>query len=231
MNTNAPVTPPLPGARPASPGVAGPGRVGGASRPGSPGPAPGSIGAPGGAEELRGIKPPVEIANPWLWVWWGLAVAAILAMALVAWQRWRRRALLAPPIEIIPPHVRARKRLEEALLLLSDPNRFCTQVADAIRTYLEERFQLRAPERTTEEFLLELQGSRHLTPDQKQSLGLFLQSCDLVKFARLEPNETTLRQLHEAALRLIDETQFDSLALGPGPGQPAPSSAPTSVTS
>ncbi|HXJ75379.1 MAG TPA: hypothetical protein VNM37_21165, partial [Candidatus Dormibacteraeota bacterium] len=64
--------------------------------------------------------------------------------------------------------------------------------------------------------------STHLTPDQKQSLGEFLQSCDLVKFARFEPTEETLRQLHDAALRLVDETQFD-------PVTPMPASAPSAL--
>jgi hypothetical protein len=84
-------------------------------------------------------------------------------------------------------------------------------VSNTLRLYLEERFNLRAPERTTEEFLVELRTSRHLTVDQKQSLGEFLESCDLVKFARFEPNEMALWQLHDAALRLVDETQFDPI--------------------
>ena len=98
-------------------------------------------------------------------------------------------------------------------MFISDPNRFCTVVSDTVRLYLEERFTLRAPERTTEEFLIELRASPHLTVDQKQSLGSFLESCDLVKFARFEPTETILRQLHDAALRLVDETQFDPIGV------------------
>jgi hypothetical protein len=119
--------------------------------------------------------------------------------------------------------------LAEALTFLSDPNRFCTMVADATRLYLEERFNLRAPERTTEEFLVELRTNPHLTLDQKQSLGAFLEGCDLVKFARLEPTEITLRQLHDAALRLVDETQFDPLNTMSDP--PLPSPATTGIAS
>jgi hypothetical protein len=165
--------------------------------------------------DIRGIKPLVEIPNEWLWVWIALGVLALAAVAVAAWLRWRKKLAMPPPIPIIPPHVRAKQRLAEALNFLSDPNKFCTLVADTARVYLEERFQLRAPERTTEEFLVELQTSRHLTRDQKQSLGEFLQSCDLVKFARFEPNESSLRQLHDAALRLVDETQFDPIGIPP----------------
>jgi hypothetical protein len=46
-----------------------------------------------------------------------------------------------------------------------------------------------------------------LLPDQKQSLGEFLNVCDMVKFARYEPGRPELEALHGSALRLIDETE------------------------
>jgi hypothetical protein len=46
-----------------------------------------------------------------------------------------------------------------------------------------------------------------LTQDQKRSLGDFLASCDLIKFAKYEPTEQELRGLHDAALRLVNETE------------------------
>jgi hypothetical protein len=168
-----------------------------------------------GTNDIRGVKPPVVLPNEWLWLWVLLAVLVLGALAFLLWRQYQKKKLRLPPVIIVPPHVRARQRLNEALPFLSDPNRFCTLVADTIRLYLEERFLLRAPERTTEEFLVELQSSTHLTPDQKQSLGEFLQSCDLVKFARFEPTEDTLRQLHDAALRLVDETQYDAITPAP----------------
>jgi len=94
-------------------------------------------------------------------------------------------------------------------------------VSDAVRVYLEERFQLRAPERTTEEFLRDLQKTSVLMAQQKASLAEFLEQCDLVKFARFEPPETMLRELHESALRLIHETQYEAPATQPPPdGKP-----------
>lgn len=165
------------------------------------------------ANDIRGIKPPVEIPNEWLWLWITLAIVCVGAAALATWLLLRKKQALPPPLPVVPPHVRAKQKLAEALRFISDPNCFCTLVADTTRVYLEERFSLRAPERTTEEFLVELQTSPHLMPDQKQSLGSFLESCDLVKFARFEPTESTLRQLHDAALRLVDETQFDPISM------------------
>ena len=162
--------------------------------------------------DIRDIKPPVDIPDPWLWRWVLLSGLAAALIVLIIVGLFKRKKAAAAEVVVIPPHIRAKQRLAEALRFISDPNQFCTEVSNTLRLYLEERFELRAPERTTEEFLIELQNSKHLTLDQKLSLGEFLQSCDLVKFARHEPTETNLRQLHDAALRLVDETQFDPIA-------------------
>src|SRR6266446_3671657 len=131
--------------------------------------------------DIRAIRPPVEIPNNWAWVWWlvgALVLAGLLAAALI----WYRKKRLQPPlVPVIPPHIRAKQKLHAALGLIHDPRLFCIEVSRIARIYLEERFNFHAPERTTEEFLLELQSTNRLTPDQKESLAAFLQSCDLVK--------------------------------------------------
>ncbi|MDQ6631578.1 MAG: hypothetical protein M3Y82_07445, partial [Verrucomicrobiota bacterium] len=80
-------------------------------------------------------------------------------------------------------------------------------VSDTIRVYLEERFAFHAPERTTEEFLYELKSTDLLTDDQKKSLGEFLSRCDLIKFAKYDPTETELEDLHQSAMSLVEETE------------------------
>ncbi len=170
--------------------------------------------------DIRAIKPPVTIPNGWAWLGWILAAAAILAIIGWAFVWWRRRQVAASVLPPAPPHVRAKHKLQAALALLSDPRLFCIEVSGTLRVYLEEQFNFRAPERTTDEFLLELQATNLLTPDQKQSLAEFLQDCDLVKFARFEPTETALRGLLESALRLVDETQFEPIRLGLDSAEP-----------
>ncbi len=174
--------------------------------------------------DIRAIKPPVGISSDWAWLWWILAAALLLAAIGWALAWWRRRQvapLLLPPV---PPHLRAKRKLQAALALISDPRLFCIEVSGTIRVYLEERFDFRAPERTTDEFLVELQATTLLTPDQKQSLGEFLQACDLVKFARFEPTEIALRGLLDSALRLVDETQFEPVNAEPDSRPPPPNS-------
>jgi hypothetical protein len=167
--------------------------------------------------DIRPIRPPVEIPSGWEWLWWTLGVivgVALLIIAIAWFRRWLNKAP-AQRVEIEPPHIRARRRLEAAGRLLSDPRAFCSEVSDTLRLYLEERFQLRAPERTTDEFLRDLQNTNVLSENQKQSLARFLQQCDLVKFARFEPPEAELLELRNYALRLVDETAPDVSAQAP----------------
>jgi len=157
--------------------------------------------------DIRDIKPPIQISNGWEIVWWTLAAVALLVILRLAWLYWQKRRAQIPVEPPVPAHIRAKQKLQEALALISQPKEFCILVSDTIRFYLEEQFTFRAPERTTEEFLRELNATDLLVDEQKESLGQFLESCDLVKFAKYEPGENELRGLHDAAVRLVEETE------------------------
>jgi hypothetical protein len=157
--------------------------------------------------DIRGIKPPVEIASFWFWIWLALICAVIALGIFLWWHRNKKKQAWVKPVPVIPPHRRAKEKLTRALDFIHEPYRFCSAVSDTLREYLEERFDLHAPERTTEEFLLELNSSMILDAVQKARLETFLNQCDLVKFARAEPVETELRALHGAALSLVEETE------------------------
>ena len=165
----------------------------------------------GEVADIRGIKGAVDIPTGSEWVFWVLgAMAVFVVVAVTVWfvrrHLAKRTEKLAPPPPP-PPHVIAWKRLQDALGLIHDAERFCTEVSLIVRVYLEGRFNLHAPDRTTEEFLFELQSSHRLAKEHKDLLHDFLGECDMVKFAKAEPPETELRRLHESASRLVGETQ------------------------
>lgn len=160
---------------------------------------------PAATGDIQAIRPPVFIPSGWGWLW---VLLLLLIVGTLVWWWWKRRnkkTLEVPDVQI-PPEVRAREKLQHALTLVDQPKPFTIFVSDAARVYLEERFDLRAPERTTEEFLSELQASHKLAGQHKTLLADFLRQCDMVKFARYEPGQSELRALYDAALRLVDET-------------------------
>lgn len=190
--------------------------------------------APTEPEDIRPPKPPVRLRAGWL-AWLGpLLTALLLALAWLAWRRYRHERRRPPPAVVIPPYRRALERLRAALDQMHDPHRFVVVISDTLRVYLEERFHLHAPERTTEEFLAEVRAGQLLTPLQQQLMADFLTRCDLVKFARYEPGEPELRELYDAAVRLVEETEpllnpaRDTAAVPenpPAPAAPAPPAA------
>lgn len=155
--------------------------------------------------DIRAIKPLVFVNTGSVWLWWILAALAVAV--LIASLMWFLKSKTIPPLPPESAHTRAKRNLAAALSLIGQPRLFCIAVSDTLRVYLEERFDFRAPERTTEEFMSELQDTPLLNAEQKRFLGAFLSECDLVKFAKHEPTQSDLEKLHTAALRLVIETE------------------------
>ena len=84
---------------------------------------------------------------------------------------------------------------------------YFVEISDIIRRYLENRFSLRAPEMTTEEFLSSAQAASRLSIEQKLLLREFLTSCDLVKFAKYLPVSDEVAAAFERAKKLVDQTK------------------------
>lgn len=154
---------------------------------------------------LEDIRGPIDLALLAPWMTRALLVA--VPLALLAWVWWRRRRSAPTPEQVRESAAaRARNRLSEAWGFLEQPERFCTLLSEIVRVYLEERFGLRAPDRTTEEFLEGLRESLALDLRHKEMLGEFLTQCDLVKFARGEPGREDLERLHQMAAGLVEDT-------------------------
>jgi hypothetical protein len=136
-------------------------------------------------------------------------VVLVLCGALLVW--WRRRHQPEAPELRIPAHELAyaelRELVEANLVEQGLIKEFYQGVSDILRRYLERRFGLHAPERTTEEFLAELAVDSTLSAEHKTLLSKFLQHCDLVKFAKLEPSEEEIQQTFDACKNVIEQTK------------------------
>jgi len=161
---------------------------------------------------IRDIAPPVPIPIDWRGpaaVAGGVAVLAGLG-ALLWWLR-RRRALRAVGPPPIAPDVRAvaalaaleARRLPEQ----GEVKLYYAELSDVVRSYLEDRFGVRAPEMTTEEFLLRTARGTALGAAHRALLGDFLRECDLVKFARHRPTVEAAVRAMAAARRFVADTR------------------------
>lgn len=139
------------------------------------------------------------------------AVAALVLAGLIAWRviRRLRRPVAAPAV---PPHEKAYAALErllaDDLLARREFKPFYRRLSGILRLYIEERFQIRAPELTTAEFLREIAGGRGgLLAGQRPALQRFLEHCDLVKFAEVTPQDDEIRQSFALCKHFIRDTE------------------------
>jgi hypothetical protein len=163
---------------------------------------------------LREIKGLARWPLPLLrWVLFA-AGALLLAAAVffgVRWWRARRRAAPVPAAPPTPPHETARRALAalraKRFVEQRQVEPFYLELSAIVRRYIEERFGLRAPERTTEEFIREATGSGLLAAAHQGLVREFLVQCDLVKFARHRPLPADMAEAFAAAERLVEETK------------------------
>ncbi len=83
--------------------------------------------------------------------------------------------------------------------------RFYADLADLFRHYMERRFAVPAPNRTTREFLGDLESGELLDEKQRAILAQFLIRCDLVKFAREAPSGADCEAAIQLVLQFVEE--------------------------
>jgi len=87
---------------------------------------------------------------------------------------------------------------------------FFVELSDIVRHYLEDRFNLHAPELTTEEFLEVAATSPDLTAEHKNFLQDFLRQADQVKFAQHIPDSQSIDNALRSATNFLEQTKQDA---------------------
>jgi len=161
-------------------------------------------------EDIEGVVEMPKKASLW-WVWVLTVVGVMGAVAAVVLVRRKRAVRL---IRIFKPaheiaYARLRALVKEDLIKAGRIKEFYERISSILRHYVEHRFDLRAPERTTEEFLSELQHADVLGTEDKEYLAEFLQHCDLVKFAKHRPTSEQIQKTFDLVKQFIEKTKSD----------------------
>jgi hypothetical protein len=154
------------------------------------------------AGDIRDIRGP--IVPPPSHAWWPylvlVAAAVIVAIVVRAIVR-RRRKPLSPDAEAIRALESARELIERG-----DPQAFGSRVSDAVRTYVERAFDVHAPRRTTDELLADLMTDDSPVASHRAALGVFLEFCDLAKYARWSLSQTAMTGMLDSAEAFVRAT-------------------------
>lgn len=162
------------------------------------------------ASALGELDPDVG-GTPWLELLLGVSAVAVLgAGGTLIWRNARARKRIAAQ----------RSAYDEAIARLSalgSPDKetadtWFVELSAIVRDYLEQRYDIRAPELTTEEFLLVATARPELSAKHGQLLVEFLERCDRVKFAGYRPDgEESLATL-AVAKGFVEDTRLKEAA-------------------
>ena len=154
--------------------------------------------------DIRSIVPPqpfyIQAGGFWL-----VVAGVCLVLALVAlWFLLRRPTKVSVPT--FTPRQLAAQRLQEleARIDTLDARAFGGAVADVLRVYIGAQYGLQPERQTSEEFLSSITGSRTFSVVEHALLREFLESCDLLKFARADATRDGKRRLLGQALDFLE---------------------------
>jgi hypothetical protein len=157
------------------------------------------------AQEFRDIKPPVAIPMSLAEILLYAGIVLVLAAAVYAYLRYRRKkpapgvpAYVPPPR---PAHVIALEELgglnDRHLWQQGEIKPYYSELTEIVRRYFENRFRFLALEQTTEEIMDSLSRHPEAGPVRRETEQV-LRTADLVKFAKFQPGPAE----HEEALRV-----------------------------
>jgi len=161
---------------------------------------------PAVTDDIRDIRGPLHIPAPLVWLYYAGGACLFLMAAAGVW-RWLRRhkALRAKRAFEI-----AFEQLEHAKALMKPElaDAFSVAVSDAIRTYIENRFEVRVTRHTTEEFMARIGADpAGDLVEYSDLLQHFLGYCDLAKFARYLLTVDQMKEMHQSAWQFVDRTK------------------------
>ena len=160
---------------------------------------------------IADIEDVVEIKADYVRLWIGLGIVCLLVAGVAVGMAFKPKK----PVQIRRTYKAAHEIAFEVLRAIAGEKlveqgrvkEYYEKLSACLRQYIENRFQLRAPEQTTEEFLEQLKTSDALKLEYKQELRKFLEHCDLVKFARYQPNDEQINESLTMAEGFVEKTK------------------------
>ena len=149
--------------------------------------------------------------------WIGLAaLLAALVWLAIRWIRLRRqnRDFFGKPVVKDPPHIVALRSLEKTrsqkLWQTGRQKQFYTQVTDALRQYIADRYSIAALEQTSAEMFREL-CEKDIDPALTEKLKDLFTTADFVKFAKHTASDQENENAVPTAIRFVNETYMNDI--------------------
>ncbi len=168
-----------------------------------------------GSEDLPDFRGPEALRRQRRNLWISLGAALVLA-ALAAFALWKWRHRVIPPPPPVPAHVTAFQALEELeqtpAWTRPDVDAAAVSLSLILRTYIEDRFGIQAPDLTTEEFLIAVEEQSPWPEEHQAGLKRFFTATDRIKFAGERPEREVLDELMASVREFITSTRQEETA-------------------
>ena len=165
-------------------------------------------------QNLRDIKPPLEVTQNLLPYFIGGALLGIIAISTWFYVRRRPQPLPVSPTEEDDaplPHEIAYEQLaaieSSDWLKRGDMETYHTQIAYVLREYIRGRYQIPALELTTTALLQAMRGAQ-IDVSSLERVQHLLANCDRVKFASYQPESSEAITRMAEARWIVDETKI-----------------------
>lgn len=139
--------------------------------------------------------------------WGKLFLATIGILFFIALYNIPRTSTEALPMKIKTAQDKAKEKLD--LLKISDSNEgdkeFYRKLSDILRSYIEDRYQIKALKKTTEEFLASIQKDPLPIQFPEKTLSQFLTLSDRVKFAKTNPTSDERSLGYETVKKFVQQ--------------------------
>lgn len=166
--------------------------------------------------DIKGqIRYPLTFKEVIPWVGLALLIAALMWL-LVRWIRLRRqnRDFFGKPVVQDPPHIIALRSLEKTrsqkLWQNGKQKQFYTQVTDALRQYIADRYEVAALEQTSAEMFRDLQD-KEIDPALMERMKELFTTADFVKFAKHTATDEENENAIPTAIRFVNETYMKAI--------------------
>ncbi len=162
------------------------------------------------------MKEKANLSDYMVYIYILIALLLMIAVGFYFYKLKNKKPKEEPKVEeiIIPCHEKAIMELRklETLKLWQQGmiKEYQSGLTDIIRTYLMERYDINAPEMTTDEVVKSL-ASAQFDKKYNQELVNILQIADLVKFAKATPEENIHDSFMQKAVHFVENTKEISL--------------------
>ena len=158
-----------------------------------------------------------------VWIYPGLKgligyTLAAIGLAALAYGAWRLFRKIRRAVQLRRMSPRERALFELAELMARDlvghdrVKEFYFELTMIVRLYIERAHSIRAPEQTTEEFLVIVSRDPRFSHDVVKRLRDFMQAADLVKYAGFRPDQNSVDSALSTARTYIESDAVEKPA-------------------